>query len=202
MPKRRHPIRQLRDALSIVRGQRITQAIFARMLGVSASLINGLETKTSRVLSADLRERIAMRFGVHIDDTPPGRVICLIFPKLPLIDALRRYQEEQPAIEAGALRNFDERTVKFLRAALLAAHKKGKAVIFLDQLQAKTRALLEDLQVAAKLPEAEREIAASHGHFPADLTKDPLAETAAYANTLFSQGASRLRKAFEKPAAQ
>ncbi len=191
--RRRHPIRQLRDALSAVRGERVTQATFAEMVGVSASLINGLETRTSRVLSDDLRERIAMRFGVHIEDQRQPAVTCLIFPKLPLTDALRKYQDEQPAIESGALRQFDERLVATLRAALLAAHKKNKAVIFLDQLETKMHDILDDLGVIGKFPEAKREISANRGLFPPHLTQDNLAQIVTHFQAARTRNASSRR---------
>ncbi len=198
-----HPIRQLRDALSEVRGQRITQAMFARMVGVSAALINALESRASRVLSADLQERIAMRFGVHLEAGRNARVICVMFPNLPLVEALRRYQDEQPLVEAGALRAFDEHGIRFLRSALLAAHKKKKAAIFWDLLQARTRQLLKDLQVSGSFAEAKKEIAAHRGQFPSELfpaapapnappAADP--EFLACGKALLAKGHTRLRR--------
>jgi transcriptional regulator with XRE-family HTH domain len=187
MPRHRHPIRLIRDTLSAVRGQRITQASFAKMLGVSASLINALESKGSRILSEDLRERIAMRFGVKIGPGRSSPPVCLMFPALPLEEGLRQYQEKQALVDTGALHAFDLHLVPVLRAAMLAAHKNKKAAILLDLFYKRTEQLIHELKIEGSYPAALAEIQAHHGAFPRELSSAAHDELMAYADAFMAK---------------
>lgn len=208
-----HPLRELRDALGEVRGERISQPAFAELLGVSASLINAIESNEARKVSEDLHQRILTRFGVRIEEAAPPRpptpgarparhtaasaprVICLAFPKLPLVEGLRRHQAEHPQIEAGALRAFDRTTLRRLRTILLAAHKAGKAAIALDLLQTRAEQIRHDLALpAATVAAAQKEIEAHRNQFPPGLFTEESAADQAYIETLRVKGMDKLRR--------
>jgi transcriptional regulator with XRE-family HTH domain len=178
-----HPLRQLRDGLAEVRGQAVTQAVLARELGVSASLVNAIEAGGARAVSDDLRARIATHYGVRLGGAggsgaggrAAARPVCMAFPELPLAEGLRRAQAEQSLVEDGALFAFDAYEVTVLRAALLAAHRAKKASIFLHVLTGHVEEIVARMRLGRHLPAAQKDIKENHGQFPPGIVTGPAA---------------------------
>ena len=184
MPRERahphHPMRDLRDALSVALGERITQAVFAKQLGVSASLINAIESSQARPVSEDMYDRVALRYGVRLGVPGRSRSVCMAFPELPLQEGLRKWMAQQARVEGGALLAFDLHTANRIRACLLAAHRKNKAAIFLDVLHRQIEELTHEMGLDAGVAAAAKEIAANKG-FPAKLFSENYGALQAYA---------------------
>jgi transcriptional regulator with XRE-family HTH domain len=184
-------MRDLRNALTEARGARVTQAVFARALGVSASLINAIESSQARGVSEDLHDRIALRFGVRLNDPVARRTICMAFPDLPLAEGLRKWDEQHRQVEAGALFAFDLDMADRIRAWLLAAYRKGKAAIFLDVMHRELEELSKEMGLTeAAVLQAGEEVY-DRGGFPAEIFADNADALETYAQAfLLSRGLS------------
>lgn len=163
--KNPHPVRQLRDALSALRGHKVTQAAFAKELGISPALINALETKASRPISEDFKQRIAMRYGVGIDEKQ-RKAFNLSLPHKPLLEAMAELQGRHEAVDLGALVSFEHTILGHIRVMLWAAYKRKKAAICVEVLRRRIHELADEMQLGSAFDEADIELAETNFQFP------------------------------------
>ena len=197
MTSKLNPIRQIRDAIAEARGRTVTQADFARELGISRSLVNALETKASRPISDDVKGRILETYGISIapseiisyrggdqkrlkeTDTVAKRAVtgpvCIAAPELPLAEGLRKHWEQTAILDAAAMGTFDREEIANIRAALLAAQRVGKAARVYFAVENFTSSLVHDLGLWEEYQLAKKEIALHGGNFPPGTTRDDLA---------------------------